>query len=167
MRLLLFFFLILNPFLLFSQNHQVCFTFDDLPVVTLRNKSIPYQKEVTEKILFTLTHYQIFAIGFVNEKKLYTNGILDSQKTNLLKRWLDEKMDLGNHTFSHMDFHESTFKAYANDIIKGEVELKILLSSVGKTPHYFRHPYLRAGENKEKTDSLYSFLKERGYEIAP
>jgi peptidoglycan/xylan/chitin deacetylase (PgdA/CDA1 family) len=167
MRVLLFSFMILNPFLLFSQTHQVCFTFDDLPVVTLRNKSILYQKDVTEKILATLTHHQISAIGFVNAKKLYTNELLDPQKTNLLKRWIDEKMDLGNHTFSHMDFHESTFSAYANDIIKGETELKILLSSVGKKPHYFRHPYLRAGENKEKTDSLYHFLKEKGYEIAP
>jgi len=165
--LFVFFFLTLNPFLLFSQTHQVCFTFDDLPVVTLRNKSLTFQKEVTEKILFTLTQHQILATGFVNGKKLYTNGVLDPQKTNLLKNWIDAKMDLGNHTFSHMDFHENTFKAYANDIIKGEIELKKLLSSVGKTPHYFRHPYLRAGENKEKTDSLYNFLKAKGYEIAP
>jgi len=40
-----------------------------------------------------------------------------------------------------MDFHENTFKAYAEDISKGEIELKALLASVGKTPRYFRHPY--------------------------
>ena len=167
LRFLILSFFILNSLLSFSQTHQLCFTFDDLPVVTLRNKSIAYQKEVTEKILGTLTRHQIPAIGFVNAKKLYTDGALDPQKTNLLKRWLDAKMDLGNHTFSHMDFHENTFRAYANDIVKGEAELKVLLSSVGKSPHYFRHPYLRAGDTKAKTDSLHDFLQARGYEIAP
>lgn len=160
-------FFLLNTLFSFSQTYQVAFTFDDLPVVLLRNRNLSYQTDVTEKILKTLTQQQIPAIGFVNEKKLYTNGSLDPQKVNLLKMWIDRGMDLGNHTFSHMDFHENTFKAYAEDIIKGENELKVLLSSVGKSPRYFRHPYLRAGDNKAKADSLAAFLKEKGYEIAP
>lgn len=165
--MLIVFFFVFQTLVALSQSRQVCFTFDDLPVVLLRNKSISYQNEVTDKLLTTLTRHEIVATGFVNEKKLYSNGNLDSKEVNLLQRWVNAKMDLGNHTFSHMDFHENTFKAYAEDIVKGETELKILLARVGKTPHYFRHPYLRAGDTKEKSDSLFQFLTARGYEIAP
>jgi hypothetical protein len=41
------------------------------------------------------------------------------------------------------------------------------MASYGKSLRYFRHPFLHAGESKEKADSLYVFLKSTGYITAP
>jgi len=81
--------------------------------------------------------------------------------------WLDYGMDLGNHTFSHMDYHSVNCKEYFDDIIKGEKLTKPLMAGHGKSLRYFRHPYLHIGESKEKADSLHSFLTNAGYIEAP
>ena len=153
--------------LYYGQKNQVCFTFDDLPVAALSFKSNDFQKSVTVKILTALKKHNIPAIGFVNEIKLYDNNQPDTSEINLLKMWLDAGLDLGNHTFSHMDYHKVNTKKYFDDILKGEKITKPLMASYGKLIRYFRHPYLHAGETKEKTDSLNIFLKRIGYIEAP
>ncbi|MCX6151797.1 MAG: polysaccharide deacetylase family protein [Ignavibacteriales bacterium] len=151
----------------FSQNKEVCFTFDDLPVATISFKSIPFQKMVLNKLLLALNKHKIPAIGFVNEKKLYSNNQLDTQKVNLVKLWLNAGMDIGNHSFSHFDYHKTSSKKYFDDIIKGEIITKKLMAEFGRSPKYFRHPFLHVGETKERADSLHTCLKNSGYEEAP
>jgi len=153
--------------LLYGQKNQVCFTFDDLPVATISFKSNEFQKSVTTKILSAITGHKIPAIGFVNEIKLYKGNQPDTSKINLLMDWLDAGLELGNHTFSHMDYHKVSTKKYFDDIIKGEKITKPLMTHYGKSLRYFRHPFLHAGESKEKADSLDLFLKSAGYTIAP
>lgn len=152
---------------LWGQKNQICLTFDDLTFVTQSFINIDFQKVATTKLLNSLNKQNIQAIGFVNELKLYDGSRLDSQKVNLLKLWIQSGMELGNHTFSHMDYNAGSCSEFFNDIIKGEKITRLLLNSYGKTLKYFRHPYLHEGESKEKADSLLNFLKTNGYEEAP
>ncbi len=146
---------------------MVCFTIDDLPVVPYRHRGADFELKMTEKLLEKLARHQIPAIGFVNEGKLFKNGNLNPERVNLLKLWLRCGLELGNHTYSHIDFNGTDFDSYFNEIIRGEIHTKKLMAEFGKTPRYFRHPYLHAGETKEKADSLQSFLAGAGYQIAP
>lgn len=152
---------------LLGQKNQVCFTFDDLTFAAQSFNNIDFQKAATIKLLNSLNKQKIQAIGFVNEFKLYNGSRLDSQKVNLLKLWLQSGMELGNHTFSHMDYNAVSGSKYFDDIIKGEKITKQLMNNSGKTLKYFRHPYLHEGESKVKADSLLNFLKSNGYEEAP
>jgi peptidoglycan/xylan/chitin deacetylase (PgdA/CDA1 family) len=167
MRTLTFSLLFFGGLLSYGQKNQVCFTFDDLPVAVLSFRSNEFQKTVTTKLLSALNKHKIPAIGFVNEKKLFDSNQPDTPKINLLKMWLDSGMDLGNHTFSHMDYHKVNSKKYFDDILKGEKLTKPLIAGYGKSIRYFRHPFLHAGESKEKADSLNNFLKSTGYSVAP
>ncbi len=155
-------------FVSFGEKNKVCITFDDLPVAVLSDKSDAFQYSVTTKLLGALTRHRIPAIGFVNEDKLYKNNKqVDKHKVNMLRLWLKAHMDLGNHTFSHLDFNQTTCNKYFQDIIDGEKITRPLMQEYFKSLRYFRHPYLNVGETKSKADSLHNFLKSRKYIEAP
>jgi len=151
----------------FGQTQELCFTFDDLPVVALRDKQYSYRKAVTEKLTATLKQYQIPAIGFVNARKLSIAGSMDSMEISLLRFWFDSGLELGNHSYSHYDYNRVSFRDYSEDILRGEPVLKDLAAEYGRTLRYFRHPFLHRGDSKEKADSLEQFLKIHGYREAP
>ena len=142
----------------------IAITIDDLPGVNLDD----YQ-EVTDKLLTTLKKYQVPAIGFVNENKLYRyyKHKLDSTRLKLLDDWLAAGMELGNHTYSHPDYNRLTFEEFTANIIKGEFHTKRLHDKYGQTMRYFRHPFLHTGNTVEKKTKLEQFLTDRQYEIAP
>lgn len=142
----------------------IAITIDDLPGVNLDD----YQ-EVTDNLLTTLKKYQVPAIGFVNENKLYRyyKNKFDSTRLNLLDDWLAAGMELGNHTYSHPDYNRLTFEEFTANIIKGEFHTKRLHEKYGQTMRYFRHPFLHTGNTTEKKTQLEQFLKDRNYEIAP
>ncbi len=160
----LYFFLVLP---LFAQPREVCFTIDDLPTVSYSIQRADYQLKITEDLLAAFDKYQIPAIGFVNEGKLYRNGTLDSNRVNLLERWLQRGYELGNHTFSHINYHVTPLGKYAEEIIRGEQITGPLMRQHQQTLTYFRHPYLRIGLTKAHHDSLRQFLEQRQYQEAP
>jgi peptidoglycan/xylan/chitin deacetylase (PgdA/CDA1 family) len=151
----------------FSQKKHVCFTLDDLPVVSYRLKDPTDQKELSEKLIFSLNKYKIPAIGFVNEKKLFDSAGIIKFQVDLLKSWIDRGLELGNHTFSHPDYNNVSLKQFSQDVLKGEIITRELLHSRNMTLKYFRHPFLHAGNTKEKADSLKNFLVDHGYIAAP
>ena len=157
----------LVSFTCYSQEKKICITVDDLPAVTYGVQGIEFKKELTEALVSTFTENQVPAIGYVNEGKLYKKGSLDSSRVHLLKRWLEGGLELGNHTYSHMDYHRVSFEDYTEDILKGEVVLKGLVKAYGAELRYFRHPYLRNGLRKSHADSLSVFLEQKGYIEAP
>jgi len=154
--------------IMFGQKKQVCFSFDDLPVVCYGITDSLYQQKLMDKLISSLKDYDIPAIGFVNGKKLVDkNGSLISFQVKILNSWLDHGFELGNHTFSHPDYNKQFLADYESEIIKNELVLKEILEEKGKSLRYFRHPYLHVGNNKEKADSLDAFLFEHKYTIAP
>ncbi|MCC7506869.1 MAG: polysaccharide deacetylase family protein [Saprospiraceae bacterium] len=162
---LLFLFLTLG----LSAQKQVCFTIDDLPVVPYRHAGEAFEAKLTNKLLGHLVEENIPATGFVNEGKLFPNGSerLDTARYKLLRRWLEAGMDLGNHTYGHLDYNNVSTGLYFTHITQGERLTRPLTGEFGKSLRYFRHPYLHTGPRQGKADSLRAFLQERNYLEAP
>lgn len=161
----LFIFIILFSIITFSQKNgrEVAITFDDLPAT---HGDYAKYKYITDNLLAKLKAEKIPAIGFVNERKLFVSGEMD-KRTALLKQWLDDGHDLGNHTFSHIFIDNATFEQYAEDLMRGETVTKMLLAEKGKTLKYYRHTQLRTGPTEEYRQKLNEFLTKRGYRVAP
>jgi len=151
----------------FAQENQVCFTIDDLPIQRPGQYSADNQKEITSNLLESLVNYNIPAIGFVNEEKLYINGKLNPARQELLIQWLRSGMELGNHTYSHPDYNNLTFDAFSKEIIKGQEIIGMLGPQYGKPIRYFRYPYLHRGNKEAKVDSVAEFLRTFGLIEAP
>lgn len=150
-----------------SPERFVAVTFDDLPMNTKYLQDGNQWIEQTQKLLSKIKEYDVPAIGFVNEYKLYVNDALDSARLKALQLWVDEHLELGNHTFSHRDYHHTDEHIFFEDIIKGEKITGNLLSLKNRKLEYFRHPYLHTGMSLEKKKALEDFLKEHDYIIAP
>lgn len=142
----------------------VALTFDDLPEVFSRD--VATMRRNTTELLRTLKLHRAPAIGFVNEGKLHTPGEIDA-RVEVLKQWVDAGMMLGNHTFSHLRLLNTPLLAYEDDVIKGEVITRRLMNERQPYQLYFRHPYTSTGPNKEVKAAFESFLRERGYKVAP
>lgn len=164
---LLLFSLFLFASTIFAQNKKISVTIDDLPVAAGNKYSFERQKEIFEKLISTLKSQNIPIIGFVNENKLITDGILDERKVNFLKSWLNAGFDLGNHTFSHRSANEIPVAEYEKDILDGEKVIRELIEERGKKLQFFRHPFLQTGRNLEVKNEIEKFLAEHNYTIAP
>ena len=70
--------------------------------------------------------------------------------------------ELGNHTFSHLDFNNVSDSLYFDNIIKGEVVIRKLMQEYGKTLKYFRHPYLHMGMGKSRAEHQQEWQTEMG-----
>lgn len=146
---------------------EVAVTFDDLlwqgpPLTTEATR------QMTEKLLLSLKANKVPVFADVNERKLYNNGKLDSARVAILKLWLDAGAELGNHTYSHMALNrDHTLSTVEQDVIRGETVTKQLLAERGMKLRYFRHPVLLTGPDIATKKAFESFLKERGYTIAP
>src|SRR5919109_5137922 len=75
---------------------MVAITIDDLPAAVAVSVSTGWAS-VTERLLATLRRHEVPAVGFVNERKLYVNDVLDSGRVALLEAWLEAGQELGNH----------------------------------------------------------------------
>ena len=145
----------------------IAVTIDDLPVVSTRG-DIKNQREITKKLLGHIRKAKVPAIGFVNERKLYTaDDKRNEAQIDLLRQWLDAGLELGNHTFSHRSLNAIELKIYQDDILRGEIITKELLRAKGRRMRYFRHPFLHTGLNLEVKENLNRFLEKNNYTIAP
>ncbi len=144
----------------------IAVTIDDLPVASIQ-RSIKAQRGITKKLLKHIRKGKVPAIGFVNERKLFPNGKRDERQINLLKMWLNNGLELGNHTYSHKSLHNISLEEYQADILKGEIITRQLLGRKGLKMRYFRHPFLNTGLSLEIKKRLDRFLLEHNYTIAP
>ena len=167
MKLLLTFLLALVGILAHAQTKQICISVDDLPIVPYAVSSSYTQFEITQKLLTTFKKYDVPAIGYVNEGKLYPNGKFDESKYKLLVYWVENGFELGNHTYSHGSYHKLSYTQFTNGVLKGEKHIRPLLKEHGLELKYFRHPFLHSGTTKGSYDSLNQFLTDHNYIPAP
>jgi peptidoglycan/xylan/chitin deacetylase (PgdA/CDA1 family) len=146
---------------------KVCFTIDDMPLVTYGINDTVYQKNLMNKLIAALKTNTIPAMGFVNEVKLYRNDQLIPFQVQLVKSWLAAGLHLGNHTYSHPDYNNLSPTEFFKEITKGEQVTKKLLAEHNIKLTYFRHPFLHVGNTKAKSDSLSQFLSDHDYIAAP
>jgi len=156
-----------NPTLNHSFSREIAITFDDLPVISSTIRDVAGHRQITTRLLESIRSNRVPAIGFVNEDKLLSGGKRDAAQVALLQMWLDAGLELGNHTFSHLDLHTTPLPAYQEDVIRGESATSRLLRNKGAKLRYFRHPYLHTGRDIETKEKLEEFLARRGYRVAP
>src|SRR5581483_6285929 len=144
---------------------EVCVTFDDLP---LNGPDIDLKRlrAMTVKLLGVIKAHNIPVVGFVNERKLYRLGEID-ERVAILKLWLDNGFELGNHTYSHPSLQTTPLAAFEEDLMRGETITRMLMERRGLKLRYFRHPFLRTGPTLEARAAFEKFLTERGYTVAP
>lgn len=145
---------------------RMAVTVDDLPSQRLR-ESNDVLAEMTRKLLAHIEGHQIPAAGFVVEGKLYRDGVLDEERVGLLRMWCEAGLELGNHTYSHLDLHRCTIEEFKLDVIDGEVVTRPLLVEYGTNLRWFRHPLLHTGRDLETKHDVERFLSGREYVIAP
>lgn len=145
----------------------IAVTFDDLPTISVLPQTPESRQRLTTDLLAGLAAHQVTVTGFVNEDKLGEWGFADSQRVGLLRSWVAAGHDLGNHTWSHVSLHQVSLEQYLQEIVQGDVITRTVLESVGRTPRYFRHPFLHTGRDSATRDSVQHFLAEHGYTVAP
>jgi hypothetical protein len=141
---------------LIQHQRKVAVTFDDLPMQPPLTDSTVVG-EVTDRLLSSLSSIGVPVVGFVNEAV-----VVDSSQVANLEKWCDAGMELGNHTYSHLDLHTTSVDLFKQDIIRGEIISKRLTSV-----RFFRYPYLHTGLTCETKTSVEEFLREHGLLIAP
>jgi peptidoglycan/xylan/chitin deacetylase (PgdA/CDA1 family) len=146
-------------------DRQVAITVDDLPS-NVQSLSAAQIVAMNTKLVGALRDQKVPAVGFVNEKQLYHFGEMD-ERIKALQVWVDNGLELGNHTFSHTSLNQGGLKAWEEDIVRGETVTSMLLASHKMKLRYFRHPYLDVGRDVETRRKAEEFLVDRGYRIAP
>lgn len=85
---------------------------------------------------------------------------LDDRGKYVLKSWSDAGHKIANHTFTHPNFNDKavTLDDFKKEFLKND-------SVIRQYPNYypyFRFPYLKEGNTKEKIDGMRKFLKDNG-----
>ena len=144
---------------------EIAITIDDLPQ-NGPEYGLKRMQQMTAKLVGALARHHIPAVAFVNEAQLYKPGEVDA-RIALLAAWADAGLELGNHTFAHKSFHNTTLADFEDEVIRGETVSRQLDAAHGKTLRYFRHPYLDTGPDLATRTAFEAFLAARGYTIAP
>jgi peptidoglycan/xylan/chitin deacetylase (PgdA/CDA1 family) len=145
---------------------EMAVTFDDLPAS--RHEVPPVALErLTRDLVGAVRRHRVPAIGFVNEGKLYAAGRLREDRVDALRQWIAAGLELGNHTYSHLDLHRTPIAEYQADVLRGQTVTRELAEASGRPLRFFRHPYLHTGRSLETRREFESFLKRHGYRVAP
>jgi peptidoglycan/xylan/chitin deacetylase (PgdA/CDA1 family) len=150
-----------------SQGREIAVTFDDLPVASVVDRDGDRWARITDELLASIARHKVPAIGFVNEQKLERGGTVDAARVELLRKWVAAGLELGNHTYSHLDFHSAELETFQRDVSRGDVVTRQLLRDAGKPLLFFRHPFLHTGRTPAARRELERFLADRGYRVAP
>jgi peptidoglycan/xylan/chitin deacetylase (PgdA/CDA1 family) len=150
-----------------AARREVAVTFDDLPVISVTRWDVASHRAITTRLLEAVAAHEVPAVGFVNEENLLADGVADPGRVALLRQWLDAGLELGNHTFAHLDLNATLVGRFEDDVVRGEPVTRGLLDARGLSLRYFRHPYLRTGTDLAVKRRLETFLAGRGYRIAP
>ena len=146
---------------------ELAVTFDDLPFVTGRPTSVADQERLTTSLMEAITRHRVPAIGFVNEVKLEEGGHVDPRRVALLRQWTRAGLELGNHTYSHLDLHRVSAEEFLQDIVRGEPITRQVLAESKQKLRFFRHPFLHTGRDTTIRHDIQSFLDDHDYRVAP
>ena len=139
---------------------EIAITVDDLP----SHGALPSQTTRTDVALSMIHSLKAKGVpsvyGFMNARRLNT----DPETAEVLKLWVDAGFLLGNHTYAHIDLHQSAAQVFAKDITANEPALESFMGS--RDWHWFRYPFLHEGDTLEKRRTVRTYLHEHGYRVA-
>jgi peptidoglycan/xylan/chitin deacetylase (PgdA/CDA1 family) len=143
-----------------ARAQEMAITVDDLPA----HGNLPphvSRLQVAQTMLKALKEANMPPVyGFIN-----ADGVnkLASEEA-VLKAWRAAGEPLGSHTWSHPDFEKITAAAFETEISKNEPMLKKYMD--GQDWHWFRYPFLHAGDTVEKRRAVRGWLAAHDYKIA-
>ncbi len=131
----------------------LAFTFDDGSVQDVGE----YKLETwNQRLLNQLKKNKLKAI-------LFSAGANKSSQRGkyILNSWNDAGHLIANHTFSHVNFNSSqvSLEEFERELIKNDS----LIKGYAHYVPYFRFPYLKEGDTKEKVAGFRAFMKQKGY----
>ncbi len=150
-----------------APDRRIAVTIDDLPWQRIARTPQADVQARHAQLIAQIKLAKAPVVAFVNEDKLELDGVVQPWRLDLLRDWLDAGVELGNHTYGHVDLHVVGIPAYEQAIVDGERQLRPLLAERGMQPRWFRHPYLRAGRTQADKAAVNAFLAQHGYRVAP
>lgn len=136
-----------------SGQPTISFTFDDgstddMPGYTLESWN--------EKLLGTLAKHKIKAVLFAAGSKL-----AGEKGKYVLESWNNAGHKIGNHSYSHNSLNSSeiTLDQYESDFMTNDS----IVRKYSNFYPYFRFPYLKEGNTKEKINGFRKFLDDKNY----
>ena len=152
-----------------AQQRTVAITVDDLPYVShthtaLTSADVKRAREVNRKLLSAFKEHRVPVTGFVNDGRM--QGLGTNAGVQILRQWIAQGLDLGNHTYSHPDINELSVAQIEDEILRGETTVVALMKGAGKRLEFFRFPMNHTGDTKPKHDAIAAFLAQRGYKLA-
>ncbi len=132
---------------------KIAFTFDDGSI----NDFGEYQLEHWNQLLLdNLKKHNLKAV-------LFSSGVNKSSEKGkyVLTSWNDSGHLIANHTFSHPNYNSknTTRESFELELTKND---QIIRKYSNYYP-YFRFPYLKEGDTKEKIEGFRAFMKQKGY----
>lgn len=136
-------------------SRPILVSIDDLPIATPKwHRDAEDRKRLTRDLLAVLLKHRVPAVGLVTWKQV--QGPADEA---LLERWLQAGLELGNHSFGHLDYPRTPIDDYLADLEKGRAGLQSFLEARGKGPvRFFRFPFLREGDTEDKLQAARAYL---------
>lgn len=136
-----------------QEKPKISFTFDDGQTSDIGK----YKLEVWNQILLdNLKKHNLKAI-------LFSSGAnkLSEQGKYVLRSWNDHGHLIANHTFSHPNFNSknTSLESFMEELIQNDSIIK----SYSNFYPYFRFPYLKEGNSREKIDGFRTFMTQKGY----
>ena len=137
-----------------AQGIPLAITVDDLPA----HGPVPpgvSRIDVAGDMIGAFLSANVPAYGFVNgafEAK-------DPQGKLVLVVWKAAKLELGNHSLSHLHLSEIGAEAFLTDVDKGEAFVK-------GAPKVLRYPFLDEGKDPAVRDAVRAGLAKRKYKVA-
>jgi peptidoglycan/xylan/chitin deacetylase (PgdA/CDA1 family) len=129
---------------------EVALTFDDAP----RESSFLSGNKRARLLLAALRDVNVPNVAFfVNTKKINKEG------NDRIRMYAKNGHFIGNHSHSHPELNKVKAQLYIEDLSKADKDL----SSYPNFTRWFRYPYLREGDTKEKRDQVREKLKELKY----
>jgi beta-lactamase regulating signal transducer with metallopeptidase domain len=145
---------------------QAALTIMSVPSIRVWKASAASLEDITRRMLKSLTTNNVPAVGFVGEGVL-THGPERQTRINLLKMWLDAKLELGNQSYQHLNLYDTPLKDYERNVLNGERVMRPLMKERGMQLRYFSYPFLNTGPNPETKAAFERFLKEHDYQLTP
>lgn len=135
------------------QKPKISFTFDDGSVNDMPNYKL---EEWNELLLTALNKHNLKAVLFVTGKNLPGD-----KGSYVISSWNNAGHRIGNHTYSHRSLSSSnvTLEDFENDFLINDTIVRRYSNFIP----YFRFPFLKEGDTKEKADGFRKFLAENGY----
>jgi peptidoglycan/xylan/chitin deacetylase (PgdA/CDA1 family) len=149
----------------FAQGRAVAITVDDLPDAGSELGAPTSRPDVVnDRLLAAFRIHHVPVTGFVIQQRAQSFG--SNLGIGILKKWISQGFDLGNHTYSHSDFNDLSPEQMEQEIVRGEPTLRLLMKEAGKKLEFFRFPMNHTGDTKGKHDVIAVFLSQHGYRLA-